>query len=722
MKYNIFKALIAIPFVVSVISIASLDNEAMAVSDLSIHDIQGDAHQSPYNQQHVDNVEGIVTYQYENKGQHYIHIQTPDDAVDDDPNTSEGLIVFTGKDKPDVQKGDLVHISGLITEYAIEGYNDRQDTDLPITELDARAEQNGAIDVIDSHQPLPKAIKINHVPSNIASDDHFNVFNRDQYAIDFWESLEGMRVEIGDVRSVGPEEHGDIFTVLNQHKKETQNGGIRLQKNDSNGQRIPFKLMGKQDDHFDVKTGDQFHGPLIGHVGYGFQNYKVLIDTQQMEKAYQDGKTVQKGTQITPEQQKLTMASYNLENFSNNTSSTSDQKAKQLANGIVTHLKKPDIIGVTEVQDNNGPDEGTASANESYERLIQMIEKQGGPTYDYVNIDPENNQDGGQPDANIRVGFLYNPNRVTFNDDIKAGDATTAVHYKEGQLTRNPGRISPNDEAFDDSRKPLAAQFDFNGEQVIAIVNHWNSKGGDDALFGKHQLPQLSSETQRGQIAELVCGFVDEVQQDNANAHIISVGDYNDFQWSNALKTLTSHGLYNMVNTIDPSLRYSYVFQGNSQTLDHILVSDKIQPYTTLDMVHVNSDFTEQAGRASDHDPLLAQIDFGEYKATQSNHDDTSNASKNTTPVIDQKKSDGQYFIQQLKPLPQTDKDRYKAQISNAETFGEIEDSITKAKKENEALPSTGERFATFGIILGLPLLIVGIILLFKYPRLKRKR
>ena len=55
---------------------------------------------------------------------------------------------------------------------------------------------------------------------------------------------------------------------------------------------------------------------------------------------------------------------------------------------------------------------------------------------------------------------------------------------EDGKLTQNPGRIDPTNAAFNSSRKPLAAQFDFQGESVIVIANHWNSKSGDTPLFG----------------------------------------------------------------------------------------------------------------------------------------------------------------------------------------------------------------------------------------------
>ncbi|MFO3701820.1 endonuclease/exonuclease/phosphatase family protein [Staphylococcus felis] len=688
----------------------------LASSSIQIHDIQGTHHQSNQKDQYVHNVRGIVTYQYHHRGQQYMHIQTADKDVDNNPNTSEALVVYTGKDKSDAKVGDAVEVSGIIREYAIEGYADRHDTDLPITELDARKSQNGNIAIKASNQKLPKPIKIRRIPTQIASQQHFDIFDRNQYAIDFWESLEGMRVQVDDVRSVGPEQHGDIFTVLKNTKPETHNGGLMLKPSQQNGQRIPFKLVDNNHkaETFDVKTGDSFKGPLTGVVGYGYQNYKVLIDTQDMKKAYQDSHHFPKGTTIEPSQNKLTVASYNLENFSNNTSSTSDDKAQKIAKGIVTHMKKPDIIGVTEVQDNNGPDEGNADADQSYQRLIRSVIAAGGPTYRYVNIDPEPNEDGGQPNANIRVGFLYNPNRVTFNDTIQHGDATTTVHYKNGQLSHNPGRIEPNAQAFQHSRKPLAAQFDFNGEQIIAIVNHWNSKGGDDPLFGQKQPVEYQSETQRKSIAQLVGQFVNEIHEDNTNAHVVSVGDYNDFQWSDAVKHLESHNLYNMVNAVEGSSRYSYVYQGNSQTLDHILVSQKLKPFTQLDMIHVNSDFTDLSGRASDHDPLLAQIDFEQYKAA---HSSSSTHTSNTISVIDQKKSDGQLLIQNLKQLPQSEKNKYKAEVSSADTFTDIQKAIDTAQKHNDQLPTTGERFAIFGIILGLPLIIIGLVIIFKRPQ-----
>lgn len=588
-----------------------IDTKETSTKGVAIHDIQGDKHRSPYDGKKVSDVEGIVTYKYELNGGKYLHIETSDDKKDNNPNTSEGLIIYTGNNDYDVEKGDLVHVTGTVDEYYIDGYGDKQETDLPVTQINARDDKGGKVSIEDSNQKLPDPYVIDKVPSKISANDQFQTFDRDQYAIDFWESLEGMRVEVGDVRSVGPQEHGDLFTVLDDQPSETENGGVLLKEDEQNGERIPFKMYDNNKARdFDVATGDKFKGPIIGHVNYGYQNYKLNVDLEVMKQAHSDGGAEPKPTSLEPNKQKLSVASYNLENFSNNTSSTTEDKADKIANGITEHMKNPDIIGVTEVQDNDGPKEGGPEANKSYERLIKDIEEAGGPKYKYLNIDPSMNEDGGQPDANIRVGFLYNPKRVQFDHSIESGDADTAVSYENGDLTLNPGRIDPNNPAFDDSRKPLAAQFKFNGEQVIVLANHWNSKNGDTPLFGSQQPPKLESENQRVEIAKSVGRFVEQVQNDNPNANIVSVGDYNDFQWSKPLKTFESFNMSNMIDDLPESERYSYNYHGNSQALDHIFVSDNLKDHTEMDPIHVNSDFTDMSGRASDHDPLLAQIDL----------------------------------------------------------------------------------------------------------------
>ncbi len=584
---------------------------------LQIHHLQGAGHQSPMVNEKVADIEGIVTYEYKIGSGNYFHMQTPDESKDNDPTTSEGIVVYTGNRDANVEIGDLVSVDGTVNEFHIDGYYDTKTaTDLPVTQINARDDQGGNVKVKASDQPLPEPVVIDdNLPKEVIDNDGFTEFDPEEDAIDFWESIEGMLVQVGNVKAVAPQEHGDLITVLEDRVTDTIHGGVLLTEDDANADRIQFKLFDNRDAReFEVATGDSFNGPITGVVNYGFQNYKIYADYETMKEKHVKGNAKPEQTTIEFDKQKLTIASYNLENFSNNRSETSDDKAQKLARAFAKDMENPDIIGVTEVQDNNGAKAGDSAANESYERLIAEIEKAGGVKYEYVNIDPINNADGGAPNANIRVGFLYNPDRVKLTKGMPHGDATTAVGYEKGKLTLNPGRIDPTNEAFKNSRKPLAAQFNFRGEDVVVIVNHWNSKSGDTPLFGSTQPPVYGSEVQRHKIANVVNDFIEEVVSENPGANIVSVGDFNDFQFSETLKIHEGEHLTNMINTVDKADRYTYLFQGNSQVLDHILVSNHLADTTKTDILHINADFTDMAGRASDHDPVLVQIDVKDKK------------------------------------------------------------------------------------------------------------
>ena len=176
-------------------------------------------------------------------------------------------------------------------------------------------------------------------------------------------------------------------------------------------------------------------------------------------------------------------------------------------------------------------------------------------------------------------------------------------------LRYNPGRVDPNNTAFENSRKPLAAEFKFHGERLFLIVNHFNSKGGDDPLFGRHQPPVRVTETQRHAQAAVVNDFVEQILAVNRRAFVVVFGDLNDFEFSETLGILKDDDLLNLMDTLTKAERYSYVFEGNSQVLDQMLVTPRLltKARPEYDVVHVNSEFSDQA---SDHEPEVARFTF----------------------------------------------------------------------------------------------------------------
>jgi hypothetical protein len=279
----------------------------------------------------------------------------------------------------------------------------------------------------------------------------------------------------------------------------------------------------------------------------------------------------------------------------------------------VNNLHAPDIVALQEIQDNSGPtNDGVVQADQTYNGLIAAIQDAGGPVYEFREIAPEDLQDGGQPGANIRVGFLFRPDRVTFVDRPGAGPdtATSVAMGPTGvELSYSPGRIDPTNSAFLDSRKSLAGEFLFNEHKVFVIVNHFNSKGGDDALFGRLQPPVRYSENQRHQIAQVINDFVDDILALDSDANVIVLGDMNDFQFSTTLDILAGDALTNLVETLPLEDQYTYIYDGNSQVLDNLLVSDHLLNHAdpNFDVVHGNAEFAAD-NRHTDHDPLVSTL------------------------------------------------------------------------------------------------------------------
>jgi predicted extracellular nuclease len=568
---------------------------------IGIHDIQGAAHLSPYSGKWVA-TQGIVTA----KSYNGFYLQDP--APDADEATSEGIFMFTGS-RPAVDIGDLVEVVGTVSEYRPGGL---PSGNLTTTELGSPMR---SYTVLSSGNPLPAPVVIGEggriPPDTVIEDDaNGNVetggeFDPANDGIDFYESLEGMLVQVNDAVAVGPTNRfGEIPVVGDDgaHASvRTVRGGVVIQPNDFNPERI---ILDDVLAHTPlVNVGDTFADPVVGVMDYSFGNFKLLVTATPTAAS---GGLKQEVTG-DPTDYQLSVSSFNVENLS---PKDKQDKFDTLAELIVTHLKSPDIVALEEIQDNDGStNDGVVAANETLDKLVTAIQDAGGPLYEYRQIDPVNDEDGGQPGGNIRVGFLFNPDRVTFVD-IPGGDATTSVEVVSGadgpDLSFSPGRVDPNNDAFLDSRKPLAGEFEFKGDKVFVIANHFSSKGGDTPLFGFLQPPDLVSEIQRLQQAQVVHDFVADILSLDPNANVITLGDLNDFQFSNPLETLKAGVMQDLIEYLPLSERYTYVYDGNSQVLDHILVSNRLAeaPFN-YDVVHVNSEFADQA---SDHEPEVALL------------------------------------------------------------------------------------------------------------------
>jgi predicted extracellular nuclease len=567
-----------------------------------IHDIQGAAHRSPLEGETVSGVAGIVTA----KASNGFYFQDPD--PDADPATSEAIFVFGTSASAAVTVGDSVRVSGRVTEFRPGGSSSANLTTTEIT--------SPSVTVVSSGNALPSPTVLGTggrtPPPEVIEDDATGsvetsgVFDPAQDGIDFYESLEAMRVQVSNAVVVGPSnQFGEIPVVGDGGASagvRTARGGVVIRPDDFNPERIIV------DDTLTptpvANVGDGFTTAAVGVLDYSFANFKLNV-TAPLTRV--DGGLEQEIT-AAPVDQEIAIATFNVENLD---PGDGPEKFEELAGLIVGNLRAPDLIGLEEVQDNNGPvNDAVTDATLTYQALIAAIQAAGGPLYEFRQIDPVDDRDGGEPGGNIRVGFLFRTDRGLSFIDRPGGTSTaptTVIDHPSGpRLSFSPGRIAPASPAFTATRKSLVGEFRARGKKLFVIVNHFSSKGGDQPLFGHFQPPTRSTEVARHAQAQVVNDFADQILAADPGANVVVLGDINDFEFSETVEILEGGVLENLMNTLPKEERYSYVFEGNSQVLDQILVSEHLFLFPVeYDVVHVNSEFAVQA---SDHEPQVARF------------------------------------------------------------------------------------------------------------------
>ncbi|PGZ05061.1 endonuclease, partial [Bacillus thuringiensis] len=125
----------------------------------------------PYEGQNVTDIVGIVNFVADNNN-FYMQELTPDK----NDKTAEGILVY--KKPHGVKVGDVIKVSGQVKEWVLEGYENKLETDLPVTEINA-----SSIQVTASNQKLPEPVIIGKdriPPVEVIDNDSFSVFDPDE--------------------------------------------------------------------------------------------------------------------------------------------------------------------------------------------------------------------------------------------------------------------------------------------------------------------------------------------------------------------------------------------------------------------------------------------------------------------------------------------------------------------------------------------------------------
>ncbi|MBC2607151.1 lamin tail domain-containing protein [Pelagicoccus albus] len=573
------------------------------IEPVSIMEIQGSGQTSPLAGEQVI-TQGVVTAITANGYNFWIQ----DPEGDNDASTSDAIYVYGPDLVPEI--GDLVEIKASVSEYI----SSSRPTDLPLTEL-----VSGSVTILSNGNELPAAIEITDMPNESIEE-----------AIDLLESLEGMRVSVPYGLVVGPTNQYGEFHIVTSADAVPGSGfspwfsqmlisSIGDQLVDYNPERLMVDDL-TLDEALELMPGDSLEG-LTGIMDYQFSNYRIQptdISSINAEEAVTEIKSYHwrfAWFRSLLQWPYLNVATLNTENLfdlidnpdknDQGTTPTAEEleiKLEKLSATIGIGLDFPEIICVQEV-------ENQAILQELADRLNSKVRFGG---FNYAAASLETSDARG-----IETGYLYDQTRVKLEELYQLSDEIVpGVSDAFGETSVSKGR------------EPLVGVFKYRGQLITLVNNHFKSKGGDGALYGSVQPPVRESEVQRKLQAQVVRDFADLLLAEDKNAMIGITGDFNDFQFAepgegnnHTLGIIEGEegALYmeNVVKTEVPEFsRFSYLYEGNSQVLDHFLLSAKFaDKLREADFVHLNSAYldvymedTSVLERSSDHDPLLLKF------------------------------------------------------------------------------------------------------------------
>jgi uncharacterized repeat protein (TIGR01451 family) len=573
----------------------TITNDDITVT--SIYTIQGSGDTSPLAGQTVTTT-GIVTLLRtgSNAGggaANGFFLQDP--TGDANTNTSDGIFVFTSS-VPTVAVGDSVQVTGTVVDF--NGLTEIS----PVTN----------VIVLSTGNSLPAAVALSSIILDQAA-----MPTQPQL-----EKYEGMRLSGASLRSVAPnDDFYDVYTVLSAVARPLREPGItsgdpippdptsgtqdtNIPIWDKNPERLKLDTNGRAGSPLNAYTSNVTFTNVVGPLDFAFSEYRLIPEAPLTASANLSAVSVP-----TPAASEFTVAGYNIENFNNN--ATQRQKAALTIRDV---LRLPDIIGTVEIFD-----------LADLQALAAEIQTISGVTYSAHLIE----QDGTSEDSDQDVGFLVKTSRVSVT-------SVTAERTTDTFINPNTG----NPELLHD-RPPLVLRGTVNPmgpnpQPVIVVVNHLRSFIDIELVAGEGPRVRAKRKAQ----SESLAGLLQELQTNNAGVPVISVGDYNAFQFNSGYDDsisvlkgmptaddqivvdqspdLVNPNFYNLIEDLMAAEQYTFIFEGTPQALDHVLVNTIARALNTrIAVARVNADFPELpasafAGNAaipernSDHDPVVA--------------------------------------------------------------------------------------------------------------------
>lgn len=615
--------------------------------DLAIAQVQGEGNTSPVVGQSV-RLTGVVTARTKTG----FFLQTPDEKADKSPSTSEGIFVFTRTEPPaEADTGNIVSVTGTVEEYR----RDNEPLALTITELSMRKDRDEIKIVSQSNQlPKPVVLTVNDLMSN---------------TVDSLERYEGMRVQVDelivssptdgrvDIKNFSSVSDGAFSGVLKPLPRPFREPGRDIREFatpaekegfqkaypkaaifDANpdvirvdcDEQIPSLTQKLVPNTCDVPAMAEVKG-LVGVLHYSFGKYTLLTDLDNKATVTISAKP---NPLPTPNPRQIVVVGMNLENFFDDqddpdikedvaTPEAFARRLNKISLAVRNFMQSPDVIGVIEV-------ENLAALRRLAAKLNTDTVAAGkpDPKYEAFLID-------GNDGRGIDNGFLVKTSRIKVIETKQFG---------KDDKYKNPNTKEDN---FVNDRPPLMLRASIEDTKTgqpfefTVIANHLKSYLGYNDPKQQDNV-RLKKKLQ----AEFLAKLVQSRQTANPKERIILLGDFNSYQFADGIldqigtitgkpagkdavlipsEDLVNPDLINLVEAIAKPQRYSFIFDGNAQVLDHIIISETLRKHTTgFGYARINADFPEvlrndgnRFERFSDHDPAVAFFTMDDMTASR---------------------------------------------------------------------------------------------------------
>ena len=482
---------------------------------LEIWEIQGDSTVSPFVGQVIQTETNIVTV-LDSDG---FYLQTPSDRSDNNSETSDGIKVVTNT-RPSFAVGSVLNIAGTVKE--VNGMTVITGPNLTITDQELI-------------QDLPNTIQFDtDFPGTAA-----------KLSPDL-EQVEGMLVQF-DALVTSPSNFDNEVTLTTQNQRPFREPGIDFPGITG----LPVWDGNPEVFWFDP---DKFGGPNNAFIGAGMRiqcNQAVLVQTDERYYAwplnYQViGNQLQRGVRSKAAEE-ITIASINMLQFQFS-ESIYQTRIDKFAQYIAELLNGPDIIAVQEV-----------GGERELDDLVQLISRNYPLDYD-VYFATAN--DG------IHLAFLVKDNI----DNVKIEQFFVETVFRTGKLHDRPPLL-------------LSATIPTDPPTGINVLNLHLRSRRDIEDSDRTDFVREKRFEQSKSVATLV--------QDLQDQNLVVVGDFNAFEFTDGYvdvvnqitgaatlgaaftpEVIVSPPLINQTAILPQEERYSFIFEGNAQLLDHCLINN----------------------------------------------------------------------------------------------------------------------------------------------------